>query len=74
MVAHSQSTDPKRSCSVALRLCSLVCQRATVRVKGILVGEGSVHATGLQYCPQCMVSRYLPAEWNAQARACHELL
>lgn len=39
MVAHSQSTDPKRSCSVALRLCSLVCQRATVRVKGILVGE-----------------------------------
>lgn len=53
-----------RSCSVVLRLCSLVSLRTlrTARAKYILVGEASVHSTGLPHCPHCMVSRYLLAE------------
>lgn len=52
-LAHSHSTDPRRGRSIALRLCSLLSKRltalshrSTVKVKCMLVGEGSVHSLG----------------------------
>lgn len=74
LACHSHSTDPRRGCRAALRLCSLLSRRLAALSHRSTVRDKHVSGRWLSVlhwaptCHHCMVNKFLPAKWNTQAR------